>query len=156
MTDLIVMLIVSGVFAWLCTGWVCQQAEKLHLVQAPNHRSSHVCPTPQGGGLGIVLSGVGSGVLLAWENGGIFRSVIDLSLLVAAVGLYDDMKGLSPTIRFAVQLLACIALPLTFGPAPILELPGGGCWLDCPCFLSYVFLGSGGSICSTSWTGLMA
>lgn len=135
MTNLIVMLIVSGVAAWLCTAWVCRHAEKWRLVQAPNHRSSHVRPTPHGGGLGIVLSGVGSGVLLAWGNGAIFWSVASLSLLVAAVGLYDDMRCLSARVRFIVQLLVCIALLLSLGPAPILGLPAGFVLSGLPLFL---------------------
>lgn len=125
MTNLIVMLIISGVSAWLCTAWVCRHAEKWRLVQAPNHRSSHVRPTPHGGGVGIVLSGVGSGVLLAWENGTIFWSVVSLSLLVAAVGFYDDMRNLSAKVRFVGQLLVCLVLLLTLDSMPILELPAG-------------------------------
>lgn len=141
MTDLLVVLIVSGIFSWLCTGWVCRQAGKWRLVQAPNHRSSHVRPTPQGGGIGIVLSGIGAGLLLAWDSGAIFLSVVALSLLVAAVGLYDDMRGLPVRIRFAVQLLACIALPLIPGPAPVLELPGGFVLAGLPLFFIFCFFG---------------
>jgi Fuc2NAc and GlcNAc transferase len=48
-----------------------------------------------------------------------------LSLLVAAVGLYDDIRGLSVRIRFIAQLLACIGLLITLSPPPVLGLPGG-------------------------------
>ena len=52
-----VMMALSALVAWGVAAWVRNRAEALRLVQVPNHRSSHVQPTANGGGLGIVVAG---------------------------------------------------------------------------------------------------
>ncbi|MDP2778099.1 MAG: hypothetical protein Q8O48_10690, partial [Anaerolineales bacterium] len=44
-------------------------AEKRQLLDAPNERSSHVSPTPRGGGLMIVLLVTGAGLWSVFEAG---------------------------------------------------------------------------------------
>ena len=95
------------------------------ILDVPNARSSHVVPTPRGGGLGVVL-GLMVGSLVAWAFG---MAVPSLSLfvgvvVVAAVGLADDLSGgLSAGSRLLVQLVAALFVvgiangPLVLGVA---------------------------------------
>jgi UDP-N-acetylmuramyl pentapeptide phosphotransferase/UDP-N-acetylglucosamine-1-phosphate transferase len=83
------------------------------ILDRPNARSSHETPTPRGGGLGVLAI-----LLPAWAvvsftipsaivGDSEARWVIPLAaLLLAAVSWIDDVRGLSPGPRFAVQLSA--------------------------------------------------
>jgi len=93
---------------------------KLVLIDHPNERSLHTAPTPRTGGLAI-LGGWIAGLLLAqaaawtgrpmWDEtaqGGIgsWSWVVGLVLLLGAVSLWDDRKGLSPAVRLILHGLA--------------------------------------------------
>jgi Fuc2NAc and GlcNAc transferase len=64
MNQIATMMATSALVAWGVAAWVRHRAEALRLVQAPNHRSSRVQPTPNGGGLGIVVAGSLAGIAL--------------------------------------------------------------------------------------------
>lgn len=99
------------------------------LLDLPNERSSHVIPTPRGGGLAITAVTVicwalfmigqpDSGLLLALTAGGV---------AVALIGYVDDRVGVRPAVRLAVHagaaLWALVCLgglpPLQFGSATV-------------------------------------
>jgi len=117
----LLFVLVPLAVSWAVTAWVCSQAEQLRLVDAPNHRSSHVLPTPSGGGLGIVLAGLLSGGWLVLEQASMdvrLCVVIALSLLIAVVGLWDDVRPLPATVRFGVQVVGCGGLLLELFGVP--------------------------------------
>lgn len=118
------LLLASGLLAWLGTRLVLHYAEWLGLVQAPNHRSSHVNPTPHGGGAGIVLAGSAAGVWLAWTQDGALWLISGLAFLLAVLGLWDDMRHLPARTRFAVQVLLCALLLQVFGDSTTWVLTG--------------------------------
>ena len=93
---------------------------------SPDHRSSHEQPTPHGGGLGIVVAGslVGVGLVLfsGWTFG---RSVLWLAVLLAAVGLRDDIRHLPARVRLGVQVAVCAGLLLALGDLPSISFPAG-------------------------------
>jgi len=62
---LLVLLATTALLAYGVTAWILRSAEALRLVQTPNHRSSHDHPTPNGGGLGIVVAGNLAGIVLS-------------------------------------------------------------------------------------------
>jgi Fuc2NAc and GlcNAc transferase len=121
----------TGFGAWWVTGWVCGHAARLRLVQVPNHRSSHAQPTPHGGGLGIVLAG--SAALLwaalgegANANAQSFMAITGLALVMAGVGLLDDLRPVPATLRLFVQVLVCVLLLYILWPLPWADAPGHG------------------------------
>jgi UDP-N-acetylmuramyl pentapeptide phosphotransferase/UDP-N-acetylglucosamine-1-phosphate transferase len=97
----------------------------------PNARSSHQAPTPQGGGVAVVL---GSFIALAavalFDNGagGDGARLADLLPLGAAVvllmlvGVADDIYSLAALPRLALQAVAVIAVVATL-PAELRALP---------------------------------
>lgn len=122
----VVLIATTTLIAWGVAAWVRRSADALRLVQIPNHRSSHVQPTPNGGGLGIVvagsLSGFGLVLFSGWWLGGF---VLGLAAVLAAVGLRDDMAHLPARVRFGVQVLVCAGLLITLGDLPVLTLSAG-------------------------------
>ena len=111
MTRTAMLTVLSGLLAWLVARWVCHRASSLNLVQTPNHRSSHTQPTPNGGGLGIVVTASVVGAVLQYLHGWLSGSVVlGIALILALAGLRDDMRPVSARLRFAVQLSVCVAL----------------------------------------------
>ena len=87
--------------------FVLRHAEKLKLVQTANHRSSHSAPTPAGGGIGIADGATLALLLLAMAlPSPLLWPVCGLSLLIAAVGLIDDIRNLPARARLSAQALA--------------------------------------------------
>lgn len=126
MTLIVVMMALSALVAWGVAEWVHHRAEALRLVHTPNHRSSHVQPTSNGGGLGIVVAGSIAGVGLALFSGwtlGWF--VVGIAALLAAVGLHDDIQHLPARVRFGVQLVVCAGLLFALGDLPSISFGTG-------------------------------
>jgi Fuc2NAc and GlcNAc transferase len=109
---LFLLLVVLSFFASVgAVSWVCRSAEKLRLVEVPNHRSSHTRPTPTGGGLGIVISSSTVGAFICvhfeWMQG---MYALGLAAGLAVAGLTDDVRGLSARVRLMIQLVLSVLL----------------------------------------------
>ena len=103
------------------TGLVRRYALKKSLMDIPNDRSSHVQPTPRGGGLGF---------LLAFSVGLIFISLLPnlpvkadpfLGLILfplAAIGFLDDRYNLPSLARYGVQLGVAVFAVVHYGIFP--------------------------------------
>lgn len=110
--------------SWCGTVVIRRHAVRLGLVQTPNHRSSHVLPTPQGGGIGMVVAGTAIGLYLGAGQGAFWWSLIGLSVLIALVGLLDDIWQFSSRLRFSIQVPVFIALVAACAPLRPLSLGG--------------------------------
>lgn len=101
-------------------------ARPLGLLDLPNPRSSHRQPRPRGGGLGILL-GVAVGLGVArWTVGPLgedAQTVLVAALLVAAAGLWDDLRPLPAWPRLLVQTAAAILIVARQGGLERLPLP---------------------------------
>jgi Fuc2NAc and GlcNAc transferase len=111
----VILVLVSVATAILGAVWVRRNAERLGLVSIPNDRSSHTRPTPHGGGLGIVMGGSVTGMWLAMDQPAIWWIIQVLALILAAVGLADDIWHLPARVRFSVQLILMSLLLWTLG-----------------------------------------
>ncbi|TGD73481.1 glycosyltransferase family 4 protein [Mangrovimicrobium sediminis] len=85
-------------------------ARRWQILDLPNERSSHVLPTPHGGGIPALLAmmvvAVAAGVVDAvWPAPLALLLGLALSLLV--VGVLDDLRGLPVAARFGVYALCC-------------------------------------------------
>lgn len=91
------------------TGWFVGYAERHQITDIPTERSSHVIPTPRGGGLGFVFITIISLLLFVlWEGYSTVKSIWYLMAVfvgIAFLGWRDDKGGLSRKIRFVVQIV---------------------------------------------------
>lgn len=103
MTPFWVALVASSVM----TGLAVPLLRRASLIDHPNHRSSHFVAVPRGGGVAVMLA-----VLVAVALGGQSDAWVVLvpALLLAAVGLADDLRSLPARMRLSAQLLVSIGL----------------------------------------------
>lgn len=95
----------------VATRFVLGQLQRRNVLDIPNERSSHVVPTPRGGGWGIVIGTIGaSAIVLPFTTGTtdtIWAAGLGLAVLIAvALSWRDDLGGLPVRIRLAVQYAA--------------------------------------------------
>jgi UDP-N-acetylmuramyl pentapeptide phosphotransferase/UDP-N-acetylglucosamine-1-phosphate transferase len=101
------LIILSFFFSFLGTFIVKYFAAKKNIMDIPNIRSSHVQPTPRGGGLAISLAWfVGIIVLLLFRRipESLFASLL-CGIPITLIGLVDDIVTISPKLRLLVQLI---------------------------------------------------
>jgi UDP-N-acetylmuramyl pentapeptide phosphotransferase/UDP-N-acetylglucosamine-1-phosphate transferase len=113
----LVALILSLGLMVLLRPWLARYA-----MVPPNARSSHLRPTPQGGGIAVVIATllVASGAILVspalLENqGGQLLALTAATALLALVGAMDDMRSLPAAARLAMQ---CIAVGAVIAALP--------------------------------------
>src|SRR5262249_6975460 len=111
----LVALIISLGLMVLLRPWLARYA----MVQ-PNVRSSHLRPTPQGGGIAVVIATllVASGAILVLpallgNAGRQSLTLIAVTARLALVGVTDGMRSLSPAARLARQCIAVGAVIAT-------------------------------------------
>ncbi len=113
---LLILPILAGLVSAFVVRWILRNGAKFGLVQEANHRSSHLTPTPAGGGVGVV-AGTGLSCLII----GVFMPEIILplilALVIAGLGFADDRRPIAAKWRLLVQALAlCILIFVVAGP----------------------------------------
>lgn len=118
------VLAVALVAAWLLTGALLRYAlVSRRLLDVPNNRSSHVVPTPRGGGVSFVLSFLTGLPVLTWLGLLPVTTAIALAgagAMVAIIGFLDDRGHVAVRWRLLVHFGAALWLLVWFG-----GLPGG-------------------------------
>ncbi len=92
----------------------------------PNERSSHVTPTPRGGGIPIVVV-VLAGFLVWLAHSGDVAGALPLlcaAAIVALVSWLDDVRSVPSPVRLAVHCGAAAVAIGTLGPITSIALPG--------------------------------
>lgn len=122
MSDIPIYLIAFAM-AFVGTGLVRRYAQARRVLDIPNERSSHVTPTPRGGGLAIVIAvlvGVVAVIVREHRVGAILIALLGGGIVVAAVGFLDDHHGLRPGLRLAAHFGAALwALAWLGAPASL-------------------------------------
>lgn len=128
---------------WALTGVVLGQLRRHGVLDHPNIRSSHVRPTPRGGGIAVVA--VLTASWMAFAVGAeeavapVLPWVVVAAIVVAVVSWIDDLRGLPVSLRLTVQV-AAVALVIVMIPSdgpylagllpPWLDRIAAGClWL---------------------------
>jgi Fuc2NAc and GlcNAc transferase len=115
--------LVLGLSAWI-TARVRSYALKVSWLDQPGHRSSHVQPTPRGGGIGIVISSMAA-VVVAWLaydfDGALARAILVGGLAVAVIGFLDDRRPLPARARVIVHALAAVYAMYCLGGLPPMQ-----------------------------------
>jgi Fuc2NAc and GlcNAc transferase len=103
-------ILVSGTgIVWGLTRLIIGYAEARSLIDIPNERSSHVRPTPRGGGLAIVIFVLGTvSFLFALDAIGLpeFMALVGGGFPVAAIGFQDDHRPIAARWRILVHIAA--------------------------------------------------
>lgn len=112
--------------AAVATGLVRRYALAKSLLDIPNARSSHLVPTPRGGGLAIVVAATVGFIWLAVAGILDVRQLTALmgAIAVAAVGFMDDRYRVSVRIRLCVHLAAAAWAVFWLGGLPPILLGG--------------------------------
>jgi len=100
------LMILSYFLTWL----VRIIALHRNIIDIPNERSSHLTPTPRGGGIAIVIAWY-TGITILFLTGNLDRDLF-LALMsgiaLAAISLADDIISLKPVIRLLAQLVTAL------------------------------------------------
>lgn len=113
MLSLLVTLVLAALGSLVYLGF----ARRLQILDHPNHRSSHVQPTPHGGGVPLLLAFATGTAIAALQYGlwpGQYLLLLGAALLLMLLGVVDDLLRLSVALRMgcytAITLLVALAL----------------------------------------------
>jgi len=96
----------------LLLGWpTCAVLLRLRILDQPNLRSSHVAPTPRGGGIAILLVIIAASLWLSRAHEDRLMWIAPLvAVWVGIVSLVDDVRGLSAGVRFGTHIAGALVL----------------------------------------------
>ena len=136
----LVVAVTAYATSWTLAALICAHATRLHLIQSPNERSSHVNPTPSGGGIGIAIAGTAAGSIALAYTSSTFWLVLGSCAAAALLGLLDDRFDLSSRLRLAAHIILVGVVIAAVGTLPLPSTPLG----PVPQFAVYlILLGAG-------------
>ncbi|OIP99574.1 MAG: hypothetical protein AUK35_06810 [Zetaproteobacteria bacterium CG2_30_46_52] len=105
------LLLFSGslCIAYALMPMVIRFAHAIDALDYPSARRVHAKPTPRIGGLAVIIA-VNLALLLNFNYSLAFKGVVLSALIVGLMSLWDDIKGLSASIKLAGQMLAVVVL----------------------------------------------
>jgi UDP-N-acetylmuramyl pentapeptide phosphotransferase/UDP-N-acetylglucosamine-1-phosphate transferase len=107
--------------------WLLQPLWRNYALAKPNARSSHKQPTPQGGGIAVLL---GFAAALVFIPGTLpLYTAAAAAVVLAALGALDDLRTLEPAPRLLVQAVAVIAVVAVL-PADIHVMANLPTWVE--------------------------
>jgi len=139
------LLILLFITTALLTLGIRTYANHKELLDHPNDRSSHLTPTPKGGGLAIILTFYAALTYLFLQKTiepTLFYALLS-ALPVVIVSLIDDLYPLSAKIRFGVQLLSASVAIYLLGGVSTLNLglfSLSGIWLNIIGILTIIWM----------------
>jgi len=105
------VLVGSFVSSTLLVWLLIHLAPRFQLLAHPNARSSHVSATPTMGGIAIIAPVLVVLALTTIQSGDTFApGLLFAAILLALVGVLDDLRELSAGLRFCAQVFAVILL----------------------------------------------
>ena len=123
-TELAVLVGVAIVVSALLTSWVRRLALARGILDSPNARSSHVRPTPRGGGIAIVVVSLAALAVLArldLIDTRLFYALAGGGAAVAFVGYLDDHQRIGIIGRFAAHIAAAVWATVWLGGMPEIQ-----------------------------------
>jgi UDP-GlcNAc:undecaprenyl-phosphate GlcNAc-1-phosphate transferase len=99
--------LVALAIAWLLVPVTERVARRINAIDYPRERSLHEAPTPKLGGLAILFGALVAGVLfLPWAAP--TRAILGGAVVIAAVGVADDIFELPAGLKLAGQIVAAM------------------------------------------------
>jgi len=129
--EYVAAFLVSAALAWGLTPLMLRLAVRRGVLDVPDERKAQTSPVPYLGGLAIVLAFavtvLVAGVVSAPPSGlPQLAAVLGMALVLALTGLLDDLRGVDPYLRLALEASAGVVVYLT---DPGISFPGPQ-WLD--------------------------
>jgi len=103
-------------------------AHHVNALDMPNERKVHKEPMPRMGGLAIFI-GFLVGYMLFCNQTVQMNSILIGSFFIILIGIFDDIKPLSPSIKFCGQLLAAIIV-VYYGNVVMQDLSAFGLYIN--------------------------
>ncbi len=105
-------LLLMGIFitSFLSIYLLIHYSKKLGLVDVPNERSMHKKVTPRGAGIAFVLSVFLVVLFFDFEHFKIYYYIYLAIGIVFIAGAWDDLKSISPKIKFIFMFLSSLLL----------------------------------------------
>ncbi|CNH21139.1 polyprenol phosphate:N-acetyl-hexosamine 1-phosphate transferase [Yersinia thracica] len=127
MLNIMIKLIGFFILSIILTCLLRRYALNNNIIDTPNSRSSHVIPTPRGGGVAIVITFL-IGIILFYFQGYIpILSAIGLIVsggVIALVGFWDDHGHIAARWRLLAHFSAAAFLLFCLGGFPVLIISG--------------------------------
>jgi Fuc2NAc and GlcNAc transferase len=126
-TSLVTAMTVGFLLSWMLAGAFRYYALRRGLLDLPNARSSHVAPTPRGGGIAFVATTLASVIVFAWLDSSLKQIATALvvgGLLIAVLGYVGDRRHLATRWRLLGHFGAGVWVLSWLGPIPPVPLLG--------------------------------
>jgi Fuc2NAc and GlcNAc transferase len=112
-----------GTFLFSLIGTLLMRRYALYrkMLDFPNRRSSHLSPTPRGGGVAIVETFLAAVLLLAFTGNldpVVAGALVTGGGITAAVGFIDDHRPQPASVRFGVHTAAAVCVLILIGGVP--------------------------------------
>ena len=121
------LIILTFITSWVFTGVLRHYALTKNLLDMPNARSSHLTPTPRGGGLAIAVTFLISIIVLTSIKHLEISTIIGFLIggaLVALAGFIDDHWRISVRWRLLVHFVVAGWILYWFDGLPLLSITG--------------------------------
>ncbi|HET7847898.1 MAG TPA: glycosyl transferase [Pseudolabrys sp.] len=117
--------------AVLCGGTIrlLQPFWQQYAIAKPNARSSHMKPTPQGGGIAVMLAVFVVALVPMSFASPLLPFVVLGALLLTALGAIDDLRALDAVLRLTVQAVAALIV-LAALPSDLRVVPAFPWWIE--------------------------
>jgi UDP-N-acetylmuramyl pentapeptide phosphotransferase/UDP-N-acetylglucosamine-1-phosphate transferase len=122
--------LVAFLIAFVGTRLAERVARGRSLLDVPNERSSHVVPTPRIGGLGIATGTLAGWVLMQGPSDPTALVIVAACLLLATVGLLDDVRHISVATKYLAQLATAAVAAVAISPRLSVDVAGLGLVVD--------------------------
>ncbi|MGB5964826.1 MAG: glycosyltransferase family 4 protein [Sulfurimonadaceae bacterium] len=141
----LILLLLTFSVTIILTLTIRYYAHHKDLLDHPNDRSSHLTPTPKGGGLAIMITFYSALTYLYLQtqvDAKLFFALLS-ALPVIIVSLIDDIYPLSAKIRFSVQLVSAVSALYFLGGVDTFNLSAfalSGIWLNLIALLGIIWM----------------
>ncbi|MDR6956356.1 Fuc2NAc and GlcNAc transferase [Pseudomonas brassicacearum] len=109
------------------TAGLRRYAIKKNIIDIPNSRSSHIVPTPRGGGVAIVISFVvANSLLFLFESINLsdYLTIMGAGILVSGIGFIDDHRHVSARWRLLAHFIAALWVLFCLDGGPTISVFG--------------------------------
>jgi UDP-GlcNAc:undecaprenyl-phosphate GlcNAc-1-phosphate transferase len=104
--DIVLTFLLSLFLTYLIT----KISDQMGMIDIPNERSAHINPIPRGAGVAIFVAYFSVLVCCYISLALDYKGFIVASLLIFAIGVYDDYRSVEPKAKFIVIAIATLLL----------------------------------------------